>query len=172
MLLWPAHTQQQLLRTRLIGDRFWWHVSKQRRAAFPGQIDIWEILQEDDPFDQLNKRAAAANGGASPITGSKMPRELKEKTGLGDDEYKRYVEASNVAAVKRSIARKHEKELAKMPREGKRVRVIDGKHAGREGLITRVAIDNSGRLGVRLDDDAPGRPPRDLARAKVRVLTP
>ena len=93
MLLWPAHAQQQMLRKRIIGDRFWWHVSKKRKAAFPGMTDIYEILKDDEAFNQT----VGAPAGCSK---TRMPYQIKQQLRhLGNEEWSRYVSATDVCST-------------------------------------------------------------------------
>ena len=92
-------SKQQMLRKRIIGDRFWWHVSKKRKAAFPGMTDIYDILKDDEAFNQTISAPAGCSS-------KRMPYQIKQQLRhLGNEEWSRYVSATDAAESKRRGAR-------------------------------------------------------------------
>lgn len=55
ILLYPAFTVQNYLRRKVVGNKFWEHISRKRQKHFPGATDIWEILNDENPWENFRK---------------------------------------------------------------------------------------------------------------------
>mmetsp|Transcript_10449 Transcript_10449/g.24342 ORF Transcript_10449/g.24342 Transcript_10449/m.24342 type:complete len:485 (-) Transcript_10449:138-1592(-) len=89
LLLYPAYLAQGLLRERVVGNAFWYHISRERQRNFPGSADIWKILNEDNPWANFS----GVEGGA--VATKHVPEALKKycPTKFTRDDYISYKQA-------------------------------------------------------------------------------
>ena len=111
LLLYPAYLAQSLLRERVVGNAFWFHISRERQKNFPGSADIWKILNEDNPW-------ADFSGSEKEATVTKhVPEPLKKycPTKFTRDDYVNYKQAEIDGArqMRVALAKEEGRHLAK-----------------------------------------------------------
>lgn len=100
LLLYPAYLAQGLLRERVVGNQFWYHISRERQRNFPGSADIWKILNEDNPWANFN------GAEAETVATKHVPEALKKfcPTKFTRDDYVNYKQAELDGARQMRVA--------------------------------------------------------------------